>query len=149
MNSRRHLRSNQDLFALPVPHILTDKRTGGVFAKPQALLSIWSHKLAESSSNIGVGVDGFERKILVSTSCIDEIAVGQPEFPAIIGAETGILAEGTIVQFSIILRFAVCHSENDLRAAIVPNNDIELMAIGYTSVKVTQLPSFTLSSERN
>ena len=56
----------------------------------------------------------------------------------------GIGTEGTIVQFSLILRFAVCHSENDLRAAIVPNKDTKLMAVGYIFVEVTQLPSFTL-----
>ena len=99
------------------------------------------------SSDIGVGVGGNER--IVSSSCIDEIAVDQPKFSAIVVAVTGIGAESTIVQLvSIILRFAVCHSENDLRAAIIPNDDIELMAIGYTFVEVTQLPSLTLSRER-
>ena len=37
----------------------------------------------------------------------------------------------------------------DLRATKVFDDDTELMAIGYTSVKVIQLPLFTLSSERN
>ena len=110
-------------------------------------MSIWSHELAESSFNVGVGVGGLKRKILVSSPCIDEIVVDQFEFSAIVGAEPGIIAEGTIVQFSIILRFAVCHSENDLRAAIVLNKDTEQMVVGQTSVEVTQLPSLTLSSE--
>ena len=39
--------------------------------------------------------------------------------------------------------------KNDLPAAIVPNVDSELMAVGYTSVEGTQLPSLTLSSEKN
>ena len=47
------------------------------------------------------------------------------------------------------MRFVVHHSEKDLRATKVFDDDTELMAIGYTSVKVIQLPLFTLSSERN
>ena len=123
--------SNQDLFTHPVPHILTNRCIGGVSAsgKPQTCFSIFSHELAESSSNVGVGVGGLERRILVSSPCIDEI-VDHLEFRAIIGAETSIVAEVTIVQFSIILRFAVCHSENDSRAVKVPNKDTELMAVG-------------------
>ena len=125
---------------------MTNRSTGGVCGKPQTLLSIWSHELAKSSStgNGGVGFGRFERKVLVRSPCIFEIAVDQPEFSAIVGAEMGIGTEGTIVQFSWILRFAVCHSENDLRAAIVPNKDTKLMAVGYIFVEVTQLPSFTL-----
>ena len=47
-----------------------------------------------------------------------------------------------------IMHFAVQHIEN-LRAAIISEDDSEPMAIGYTVVKVIQLPLFTLSSERN
>ena len=47
-----------------------------------------------------------------------------------------------------IMRFAVQHIE-DLRAAIISEDDSKPMAIGYTVVKVIQLPLFTLSSERN
>ena len=50
---------------------------------------------------------------------------------------------------SIIMRFAVHHGENDLRAGIVSHQGSEHMAIGYTFVEVSQLPSLTLSSERN
>ena len=129
-NSRKYFRSNQNLFTHPIPYILTNKRTGGVFGKPQTLLSIWSHELAKCSSNVGVGVGGNEQLTLVASPCIDVLAVAvQHELSAIVDARPRVLAEGTIVQFSIILRFAVCHSENDLRAGIVPHSDTKLFAI--------------------
>lgn len=67
----------------------------------------------------------------------------QLEFSAIVDAVLCICAEGTIVQFSIILHLAIRHSENDLREAIVTKPESEPVAVGYISVEGTQLPSLT------
>ena len=114
-----YLRSNQDLFTHPIPHILTNKRTCGVFSKPQTLLSIGSHKLGKGSSNARVGV-GRNERTLVRSLCIGEFAVQQKEFSAIVDAVPGIFAGGTIVQFSIILRFALCHGREWLARRYSP-----------------------------
>ena len=132
MNSRKYLRNNHDLCIHSIPHLLTNKSTVDVSAKPQTLNSIWSHERAESIWNISSGRDsvgGNVRKIPLRSPCIDVLAIRiQRELSAIVVANMRIHAEET-VQFSIILRFAARHSENDLRLSILAQTQSELLAV--------------------